>query len=126
MDGMVADRAAEMTGLQLLNKGGGGYTSFLYPLGAMAEMGEPASDFSDAMVHLIAESQDTSGAWGLSGSRAPLQESAISGTVLGIYALKSYGWPARRSEFDERIARAKAWLLTARAVTTVEQADRLI
>ncbi len=46
--------------------------------------------------------------------------------MLALYSLKAYGWPARRAEFDERVARAKNWLLTARAVTTVEEADRLM
>jgi ankyrin repeat protein len=126
VDAMVADRARMSARLPLMVGRGGGVPSFAYPLVGLAEMGEPANEFTDLMVHYIAESQDTSGAWSDTGSRAPLQESTISGTMLGIYSLKAYGWPARRAEFDERIARAKNWLLTARAVTTVEEADRLM
>jgi ankyrin repeat protein len=126
IDGMVADRAREMNPLQLLNKGGGGYTSFLYPLAAMADMGGTSTEFTDVMVHLIAESQEISGAWGLTGSRAPLQESTITGTMLAVYALKSYEWPARRAEFAERVGRAREWLLTAQASTFAEEADRLM
>jgi hypothetical protein len=122
---MIADRAREMTEVQLMNKGGGGYDSFLYPLAGMADMGEPATEFTDVLVHFIAERQDVSGAWSAPGSRPPLQESAITQTALAIYALKTYGWPAARPELDERIARARAWLLTAPAATTVDEADRL-
>jgi hypothetical protein len=46
--------------------------------------------------------------------------------MLPISALKTYGWPARRAEFDERIVRARAWMLTAHAATTVDEADRLM
>jgi hypothetical protein len=44
--------------------------------------------------------------------------------MLAVYAMKTYGWPAVRAEFDERIARARGWLQAAHAVTTVEEADR--
>jgi ankyrin repeat protein len=125
LDGMIAARPAVLTRVPVMLVGGGGYDSFLYPLAGMADMGEPATPETDAMIHYIAESQDVSGAWSLPGSRPPLQESAITQTTLAIYALKTYGWPARRSEFEERIGRGKAWLLNATAVTTVEEADRL-
>jgi hypothetical protein len=89
----------------------------------MAEIGEPANVFTDALIHYIAETQDASGAWSEQVSRPPLQESDI---MFAIMALKTYGWPARRAEFDERIARARGWLLTAQTWTTVDEADRLM
>jgi hypothetical protein len=58
--------------VQLQNKSGGGYTSFLYPLAGMADMGEPAMEFTDVLVHYIAESQDVTGSWSTPGSRPPL------------------------------------------------------
>lgn len=126
MDGLVAERARVTSVLPLLTFGGGGYLSFLYPLEALAEMSEPATQLTDVMVHYVAESQSASGAWDSPGSRPPLQESAITQTMLAIDALKTYGWPARRAEFDERIARARTWMLTAHAATTVDEADRLM
>jgi ankyrin repeat protein len=126
VDAMVADRPRMSARLPLMLSRGGGIASFTYPLAGLAEMGEPANEFTDLMVHYVAEGQDANGAWNITGSRAPLQESSISATMLSVRALKSYGWPARRAEFDERIARAKTWLLQARAVTTVEEADRLL
>jgi ankyrin repeat protein len=126
MDGMVADQARELTRLPLMTVGGGGFDSFLYPLAAEADMGEPSTQFTDAMVHYIAEQQQTSGAWSGPGSRPPLQESSITRTMLAIYALKTYGWPAERPEFDRRIAQAREWLRTAPSSTTVDEADRLM
>jgi len=62
----------------------------------------------------------------LQSSRPPLQESNITRTMLAIGALKTYGWPARQAEFDERIARARAWLTKTIAWTTVDEADRIL
>ena len=126
VDGMIAERPKVMDRLAYLTMGGGGYDSFLYPLAGFADMEEPASVETDVMVHFIAEEQDPSGTWIGLGSRPPLQESSITRTMLAIYALKHYGWPARQAEFDERIARARTWLLNARAATTVDEADRLM
>jgi ankyrin repeat protein len=126
VDAMVADSARMSPRLPLMLSRGGGLASFTYPLAGLAEMGEPANEFTDLVVHFVAEGQEASGAWNITGSRAPLQESSISATMLSVSALKSYGWPARRAEFDDRIFRAKTWLLQARAVTTVEEADRLL
>jgi hypothetical protein len=78
------------------------------------------------LIHYIAETQDPSGGWIEEFSRPPLQESDITRTMLAIMALKTYGWPARRAEFDERIARARGWLLTAQTWTTVDEADRVM
>ena len=89
-------------------------------------MGEAGTPVTDVMVHFIAEQQSDTGAWTGLGSRPPLEESSITRTMLAIGALKTYGWPARRAEFDERIGRARAWLLTAKTWTTVDEADRLM
>jgi ankyrin repeat protein len=126
LDGVIAERPKAMDRLPYLTMGGGGYDSFLYPLAGLADMGEPASAITDVMVHYIAQEQDPSGTWIGQGSRPPLQESSITRTMLAIYALKHYGWPARQAEFDERIARARTWLLKAQAATTVDEADRLM
>jgi ankyrin repeat protein len=127
LDAMTALRAREADKPLLLTVGGGGFDTFLYPLAGMAEMGEPATAFTDVLVHYIAVCQDANGAWTTTPVfRPPLQESAITQTMLAISALKNYGWPARRAEFDQRIARGRDWLLHAKSVTTVEEADRLM
>ncbi|HLK69437.1 MAG TPA: ankyrin repeat domain-containing protein [Bryobacteraceae bacterium] len=126
VDGMTIELPRVMAKLPYLTAGGGGYDSFLYPLAGFADMGEPASFTTDVMVHYIAESQDPSGTWIGQGSRPPLQESSITRTMLAIYAMKHYGWAARQAEFEERIARARTWLLSASAATTVDEADRLM
>jgi ankyrin repeat protein len=126
VNGMVAERPQRINHASLLMASGGMIDTFLYPLAGMAEMGEPANVFTDALIHYIAETQDPSGGWSGQGSRPPLQESDITRTMFAIMALKTYGWPARRTEFDERIARARGWLLTAQTWTTVDEADRVM
>jgi hypothetical protein len=126
LDGIKAERPGRMTMAQFLRASGGGVDQFLYPLAGLADMGEPPNDFTDAMAHYIAETQDPSGEWDLQVSRPPLQESNVTRTMLAIGALKTYGWPARQAEFDERIARARAWLMKSTAWTTVDEADRVL
>ncbi len=125
-DGLLAMGAPSLNRLPLMNIAGGGYVNIAYPLWGAAEMGEPASATTDVMVHYIAEAQAPNGSWPQLSSRAPLSESAITRTMLSVQALKSYSWPARQAEFNERLARARVWLTKARPVTTVEQADRLL
>jgi hypothetical protein len=61
MDGLVAERARVTALLPLMPISGGGYDAFLYPMSAMADMGEQASEFTDVMTHFIAARQDTQG-----------------------------------------------------------------
>lgn len=126
LDGMLGERAGEIDRLQVLNPGAGAFDGSLYSLAGLAAMNEPGNDFTDAMVHMVAESQHTSGSWGLTGARPPLQQSEITRTMLAICALKNYGWPARQGEFNERIAKARRWLETAQSWTTVDEADRIL
>jgi hypothetical protein len=123
---MLAEQPRRINSATLLVATGGMVDTFLYPLAGMAEMGEPASPFTDALIHYIAETQDPSGGWSVEVSRPPLQESDITRTTFAVMAMKTYGWPARRAEFDERIARARSWLLTAQTWTTADEADRLM
>jgi ankyrin repeat protein len=125
INGMASEASAAIDRLPLLNGGPAGYDAFLYRLVGMSDMEEAAMPVTDVMVHFIAEQQSETGAWTAAINRPPLQESSVTRTMLAIGALRTYGWPAPRAEFDERIARARVWLLTAKTWTTVDEADRL-
>jgi squalene cyclase len=56
----------------------------------------------------------------------PFEAGNISRTALSVRVLSTYGWPARKAEFDDRIARARAWLLKAEPRTTYERAELLL
>jgi ankyrin repeat protein len=124
---MIATRPGVLSGLPLQTSRGGDYDEFLSQIPALADLGEPASPTTDAIVHYLAGRQEPSGAWYIAGGpRAPMESSSISRTSFAIRALKTYGWPARSQEFEERIARARTWLLAAKAGTSYEQADRVM
>ena len=55
-----------------------------------------------------------------------MEASNICRTAVAIRALKAYGWAARREEFEDRIARGRAWLMEAKPATSYEEADRIV
>lgn len=125
-DAMVANRPFMLSNYPQMVSRGGDYDENLAQTEAWIALGEPATPTTDAIVHYLAARQEPSGAWAITGlARAPLETGAITRTAVAIRALKTYGWPARRAEFDERIARARAWLLAAHPATTYEAADRI-
>jgi ankyrin repeat protein len=83
---------------------------------------------TDSMVAWLASSQRLDGHWhkfaGL--ARSPMGDGPISITAQALLALRHYKIPARRAEFDDRIARARAWLLRAEPRFTEEAAWRLL
>jgi hypothetical protein len=59
-------------------------------------------------------------------ARPPLEDGGFSHTAKGIRALRLYAIPARRAEFDDRVARAAAWLERADPLTTEDRAMQLL
>ncbi len=127
-DGMLTVRPRTLNTSPFLLTLGGDYDSILTELDAMADMSTPANQTTDAMLHYLSTRQERTGEWARFpiDVRPPLQESSISRTASVIRALKTYGWPARQEEFNERMARAKHWLLEAKPQTNYEKADRLL
>jgi hypothetical protein len=124
---MVAVRPRLMPELPLLIGPGGDYDSLLGPMMAYVDLHEPPNSFTDLMVHYIAVRQHPSGAWIMLGiARPPVEDSTIERTAMAIRVLRSYGWPARQAEFNERIQRARRWLENATPATTYEYADRIM
>ena len=120
-------RAGRLLNLPLMVATGGDYDGLLYQIVAMADLGDSAGPATDAIVQYLAARQDVSGAWTmLQGPRPPLQSGSVLRTAMAIRALKTYAWPARQQEFDERIARARKWLLAARPTMSYEQAYQTV
>jgi ankyrin repeat protein len=127
LDSMVAERPGLLTDSPFLLAIGGDTDTLFYEIVALGDLGEPPSPSTDSIVHYLASRQNESGAWARSaGPRTPMESSTISRTAWSMRALKSYEWPARKAEFDERIARGREWLLTARPATSYEEADRIM
>ena len=94
----------------------------------MAEGGYPQDSVTDSAVVDLMSLQRTDGSWnrGLGISRSPIQEGNAARTAQGIRALRQYGPPARKPEIDDRVARARKWLLHADSRTTGEAAMILL
>ncbi len=125
-DAMVASRPFMLSNYPQLVSRGGDFDENLAQTEALIALGEPANPTTDAILHYLAARQEPDGSWiQAENSRPPLETGAISRTAFAIRALKTYGWSARRQEFDERIARAQTWLLAAHPATRYEEADRI-
>jgi Squalene-hopene cyclase C-terminal domain len=81
-----------------------------YTLVALAAEKYPGDALTDAMALWSASSQFGDGSWNLPAHRAPIEYSPFTGTALGLRTLQLYGPPARRKEFEARIAKARHWL----------------
>lgn len=98
----------------------GGYT-----LEALASESRAADGVTAALVHNIAGKQMADGSWPGMAPRPPIESGAIQSTAFGIRALRLYGKPGRKAEFEKRIARARQWLRDAEPRTTEDRIMKL-
>ncbi len=104
-----------------------GVDSQQFSLMQMAGSGLAPTLATDSLVHHIAAMQRTEGDWPNYGSaRPPLEDGGFSHTAKGIRALSLYAIPGRKSEFDDRIARAAAWLEQAEPRTTEDRTMQIL
>lgn len=82
---------------------------------------------TDSLVHHIAAMQRKEGDWpNYFVARPPLEDGGFSHTAKGIRVLRLYHIAGRKAEFDERVARAAAWLETAEPSTTEDRAMQIM
>jgi hypothetical protein len=83
---------------------------------------------TDSMVADVVSLQRSDGSWrrGAALARAPISDSDISRTAKAVQALRVYSIAGRKEEFDNRIERARQWLLDAKPRTTDEIAMLLL
>ena len=104
-----------------------GVDSQQFSLMQMAGSGLAPTLATDSLVHHIAAMQRKEGDWPNYGSaRPPLEDGGFSHTAKGIRALSLYAIPGRKSEFDDRIARAAAWLEKAEPRTTEDRTMQIL
>jgi hypothetical protein len=101
--------------------------TLVYVMESLARSGFAPNQLTDFLAASIASQQWEDGRWHLGGiTRAPIEDGDFSRTALAIRALKMYGTPGRAAENQERIERAKQWLMSAEAVTAEDRNMRLI
>ncbi len=113
--------------LQGLEPGGTTDTA-MFTLAGLAAARHPADSTTDSLVHYLAIAQFPNGSWSAGGgvSRAPMEETVTGQTAMAVRALQAYNLPARAAEFDERIAKARQYLLAVRSKTAYEEAEKLL
>jgi hypothetical protein len=120
--------ATDMPFLEPMRTGstiGGGSDTLGYTLMGMAAAGHPADALTDAHIHYLSIYQFPDGAWRTTSYRPPEEYGPFTTTAVALRAIRLYPIPGRRAEFDERFARAKRWLLAAKAHSSEEHAMQL-
>ncbi|HEY1338323.1 MAG TPA: ankyrin repeat domain-containing protein, partial [Bryobacteraceae bacterium] len=104
----------------------GGLTdSVVYSLMGLAAGQYAPNHLTDVLADYVAFYQRQDGSWWLGGTpRSPIEEGRIARTALALRVLQIYAPPARKAEFDQRIARARNYLLEAKALSTDDLAMR--
>jgi ankyrin repeat protein len=98
-----------------------------FSLMQMAGSGIPPTLATDSLVHHIAAMQRKEGDWPNYGvARPPLEDGGFSHTAKGIRVLRLYPIAGRKTEFDERVARAAGWLETAEPSTTEDRTMQIL
>ena len=95
---------------------------FNYPMLYLSESGHPADATTDSVVALVAAQQQADGSWdGPPLVRPPLEHSRWVRTAMAARMLAQYPIPARRAEFDRRIAAARRWMSESRPEVPYER-----
>jgi ankyrin repeat protein len=104
---------------------GGGSDTLGYTLMGMAAAGYQADALTDSHIHYLSIYQFPDGAWRTTSYRAPEEYGPFTTTAVALRAIRLYPIPGRREEFEERFARAKRWLLAAKAFSQEERSMQL-
>jgi hypothetical protein len=99
----------------------------MYSVLELAAEGAPPDRVIDAMIFNMAGEQRRGGNWHLSGlARPPMEDGDFSRTAMSLRSLSLYPLPGRKAEFEQRIARAAAWLRSASPRTTEDRDMQLL
>ena len=105
----------------------GAQEQLAYPLTGLAALNHNPDRMTDAMVANIAAAQRRDGSWHVgAAARPPAEEGDIFRTAVCIRALQAYAPPGRASEMQKRVADARDWLRSAKALTTEDRAMQLL
>jgi ankyrin repeat protein len=106
---------------------GGTPDSLLYATIVMASQHASPTRATDAFIRYLAAKQRTAGYWrGIGATRAPIQDGDFSRTAMAVRTLSYFATPARRDEYQKRVARAADWLAAQTPVTTEDRVMQLL
>ncbi|MEO8127540.1 MAG: ankyrin repeat domain-containing protein [Bryobacteraceae bacterium] len=102
-------------------------TSMGWEMFDFGKNGVPRDEYTDATIRFIKTMQTPEGNWqALEGRRPPMNIGVYQTAALAIYALKTYGPPSEKADTDKVIARAAAWLESAKPANTQDRAFHLL
>jgi ankyrin repeat protein len=105
----------------------GAQEQLAYPLAGLAALNHDPDRMTDAMVANIAAAQRRNGSWHVgAAARPPAEEGDIFRTAVCVRALAAYAPPGRAAEMQNRVANAREWLRSVKAVTTEDRAMQLL
>ena len=88
--------------------------------------GGTRTQMTDAMSYLLAGRQHVTGRWPSYSRRPPLEDSEFTATALTIRALRLFPLKGREAELDDRVARARAWLMAASPADAEDRSMQLL
>lgn len=92
-----------------------------YSLVGFAAEKQAPSLLTDALVHYLVLHQQQEGHWAPEAYRPPEDGSPFLFTAYAVRGLSVYASPGRAREIEERVQRARQWLLAAKPQETVDQ-----
>jgi ankyrin repeat protein len=95
-------------------------------LNAILELGVPRSSALEARALLLARKQLDDGSWRNGLPRVPVLSSDFTTTAVAARTIAAYGASTEATEINERVERAKRWLIAKQPVTTDDKASRLL
>jgi ankyrin repeat protein len=105
----------------------GGVDVLMYSVLHLAAEAAQPDRVIDPLIFNIAGEQRKAGNWHIPGlARPPMEDGDFSRTALSIRALTAYALPGRKAEFEQRVARAAAWLKSASPRTTEDRNMQLL
>jgi ankyrin repeat protein len=101
--------------------------TLMYLMKGLINSGYEADRLTDALVANVAAQQQRDGSWHIGGiARPPMEDGDFFRATLGIRAMKVYGAPGRAAEWNARIAKAKEWLMSEKALTAEDRNMQLL
>jgi len=96
---------------------GGNIITIGYVMMALAAEKHPFGTISVQMIHVAAALQLPDGMWTPNGvSRAPMEDTLVTATAMGIRSLTAIPAPGYEAEVEEKLGRARQWLLTVNGI----------
>ncbi len=84
-----------------------------YGLWTLGLGGQKPDEVTEAMVTYLLKTQEDDGRWDVHANRPPMEESALTTTVLSIIGLRKYAVDEQRGDVEAAVSKAGAWIDSA-------------